>query len=86
MYIIQVYMHTCTSMHIIQGCMHAYMSGCTPTTTHTVGVDLLDQSLQVGHPAGGEVAVLEEDPSSSVDGFLHHTLRNGTLREGTRNQ
>lgn len=48
--------------------------------TDLVWVNLLNQSLQAGHPTGGQVTVLEEHPLSSLHGAPHHGLSARSLQ------
>lgn len=49
-------------------------------TSHLAGVNGLDESLQRGHPAGGQVAVLEEDPVALLHGTVQHGFSTGALQ------
>ena len=47
---------------------------------YPVSINLLNESLQCGHPARSKMAVLEEDPPPAVHSLLHHALSYGSLR------
>lgn len=49
-------------------------------TPHLAGVNGLDESLQRGHPAGGQVAVLEEDPVALLHGIMQQGFSTGALQ------
>ena len=56
------------------------LDGCAGMPlAHLVGVDVLDEALQGWHPAGWQVAVLEEDPLASLYRAAHHGFRPRTL-------
>ena len=46
---------------------------------YLIWVNVLNESLQGGHPAGSQVAVLEEHPLPSLHGTVHQSLGPGTL-------
>lgn len=48
-------------------------------SSHLIGVNLLNESLESGHEAWGEMAVLEENPFTSLHGTLHHSFSTRTL-------
>ena len=49
-------------------------------STYILWVDGLYESLEYRHPAGREVTVLEEDPTSALHGNAHQGLSSRALR------
>ena len=48
-------------------------------SVNLVGVYVLNKLFKGGHPGRSQMAVLEEDPSSSLHGGSHHGFSTGTL-------
>ena len=66
---------------------HVYISMCMHVCAavlrlYPVSINLLNESLQSGHPAWSKMAVLEEDPPPAVHSLLHHALSYWSLVGG----
>ncbi len=60
------------------------IQGTAWSECYLIRINVLNKSLQRGHPARRQMTILEEDPLASIHGAPHHGLSTRTLRAHTQ--